>query len=608
MTPPAQGWSRSLLMMLGPLLGLLLGVGWLALSLQNPPHLDEESYLFIGHAIRDHLLRPYDWNRPWPPDFLPASQTYLYAHPPLFLWWTALTETLAGDSLPLRRLLALPFVLLLVLAVRGIAVHTVAQPERATLAWVISPVCAAVMSQSLMIDLPCVALAAAGLWQGLEGTQRHRTWQVFLGGCLLGLASLTKYPVLALAPVGLFFPLSSARASHSAAPLSAAPTSAAPSRLWLAWGGGILLLFLPWQLLSWLEYGSPHLWHVLSHATEIDRSPLQSRAIGALAHLGLTTLGLTPLLLLACAFRSKLMARRLGPAAVCLSLPALLIVWAVDESHTAARWIPGLTTLADDLAGHVPTSPLNLALLSLSLILGGCALSLLLPTSRVRARDDRWLRVWALLALLAVVLGHNFSGARYFVVASIPLQLLLWRWLELQETSRTGLRVAWAPWAVIGMSFVLSVGLMRADSALAQGHVRLAEAAEEVLAQLKGSSPLPSSPPLYFTGEWGLRREFEARGYAYLVPQLKLEPGMLLLLPRMAAPGPVPDPSTYTVLKTLYLQGDRVLLEREQSFLSLQVHSPEDGISFYSEVLGMLPFGLGRGPQEVLIIAEVNAQ
>ena len=45
------------------------------------PVLDEESYLYIAQSLS--LSRPYDWLLPWPP----YTDSYRYAHPPLFLYW-----------------------------------------------------------------------------------------------------------------------------------------------------------------------------------------------------------------------------------------------------------------------------------------------------------------------------------------------------------------------------------------------------------------------------------------------------------------------------------------------------------------------------------------
>ena len=70
------GARFSLLAVMGTL--LLLSLCWSSL-----PVLDEESYWAIARELNP--LRPYDWELRWPP--YTEQNSYIYAHPPGFLWW-----------------------------------------------------------------------------------------------------------------------------------------------------------------------------------------------------------------------------------------------------------------------------------------------------------------------------------------------------------------------------------------------------------------------------------------------------------------------------------------------------------------------------------------
>ena len=71
------------------------------------PVLDEESYLYIAQKMR--FSHPYDWPLPWHP----WTDSYVYAHPPLFLYWVRSVWIFCGDDIGwLKFFLGLPFRLL----------------------------------------------------------------------------------------------------------------------------------------------------------------------------------------------------------------------------------------------------------------------------------------------------------------------------------------------------------------------------------------------------------------------------------------------------------------------------------------------------------------
>ncbi len=81
-----------------PLVLTLVSVALAALFMPAAPVLDEESYLDI--AAQMPWARPYDWYRAWQPWGAEVPEnSYLYAHPPLHLWWIKLTGGLRAAGL-----------------------------------------------------------------------------------------------------------------------------------------------------------------------------------------------------------------------------------------------------------------------------------------------------------------------------------------------------------------------------------------------------------------------------------------------------------------------------------------------------------------------------
>lgn len=581
--PPELFRSRSVLLSPAVLL-LISGLLWLLLGLSRPPHLDEESYLFLGHVLQGHPLRPYDWWRPWPPYFTPRDTFYLYAHPPLFLWWSAGWQALLGsESLWLLRLVALPLVWVLCWSWHGLARLFLKRPLEASAVLFVTPAVGAICAQSLMPDLLMGALLLLALRLGWETAQAEglsraaQCGRMCGAGMLFALASLVKYPVLGLLPLALFFP---ARVPER--------------RLFLAfsfWGGAGLLV-LSWQGWTSLQYGTPHLYYVLSHAGEIARSPFPSRLLGGLTQLGLTVM---PPLLLLLSFlegRWRLRPRRgllagLGWSVwVGLVVLVLLLLLGAFSAEPEVGWLRGLLAWTpllawvDALEGRVPLEPLNLALWWGGVCLGLLSLRLL----SMRTPSSRFLSLWALLWGLIVLLGHNFASARYAVWMGLPLQLLL-----LERRQQGGVRgflarvpERWTLGAVLLASLLLTVKVRQADEHVSRGQTALAE---EGVAWLK-QRQIPAKS-VSFTGEWGIRAVLEREGYAMLAPGEAPASGYCV---RVLHAAPASEAC----------QQGQVLRTWRLEQVGFQVFSPSEGISFYAEVQGLLPYGWGAGPQEVL--------
>ncbi len=94
------------------------------------------------------------------------------------------------------------FLLIAGLAMYGVARRLCAQPLAATALLIASP--AVLPAQNLMLDVPVLALGLVSVYFCLRGA-KHRTWLAILGGAFLGLAFLTKFNALPLAPLFVIY-------------------------------------------------------------------------------------------------------------------------------------------------------------------------------------------------------------------------------------------------------------------------------------------------------------------------------------------------------------------------------------------------------------------
>ena len=206
--------------------------------------LDEETYLWIAQQMS--WGRPYDWAMPFPPF---QGTGFVFAHPPLFLWWVKFF----GDSV----WTGLPWLILWWWSVQRLFVHTKTPWRSGMLVMVGCTALVLPMTRTVMPDLMMGALGLSGLVLFAQSSSIHMT---ILSGALIGLAGWTKYPALLLL----------------LAPLMVEPSF---RRLGVLWGSAFSILLLGEGWL-WSAYDRWHLWEVIQHAQLIGRSPLDSRLLG----------------------------------------------------------------------------------------------------------------------------------------------------------------------------------------------------------------------------------------------------------------------------------------------------------------------------------------
>jgi hypothetical protein len=335
--------------------GLLLAA--ICLLLSSPlPVLDEESYLWI--AGRMDPLRPYDWPMPWPP----WDDAFVYAHPPLFLWWVKLGMQTGLEPHGLKILLGLPWLLLLGISMARLSSTAAKRPLNGAMIWLASPLVLMGLSRPLMPDLQVCALGTASMWLYLSGEKRDSTTRLLLSGLCLGLAAWTKYPALLLwIPVLL----------HVSRWRRLIPLAAGFCAVWVA---GELWLYS--------VYGRPHLLEVLRRAPEIGRGSIGGRSLGILMRMAIAA----PFLL------ALLRPRRASLAA---GAAGAMLAWV---------FAPG------DLGAP--------------LLLAACIWAALCSSSLMELlRPGGFLSAWTLVVLAGVAVAHNFSAPRYMLLAAAPMAL-----------------------------------------------------------------------------------------------------------------------------------------------------------------------------------------
>lgn len=467
-----------------------------AVALPKALVLDEESYLWLGRHVS--WANPYDWTREWQ-----GREGWGYAHPPLYLWWhkawSAWESWVGGHPVsghdpegtmfvhwqpgPLWavRLSALPWVLLWSGAAALWIRRTCHHPAVAGVAFLGSTTVVLGLQDSLMIDLPYVALTTAALAAYREGFPA-RSWRWHAAaGLALGLAIETKYPAALLAPV---FVVHGLRAGFSA-PFWACAAAVV---------GGV-------EGYLWATHGSPHPLAVWESREWVARGPLGARLLGTLARAAL--------------------------------LPAAVALLYTRPVHAGVGLALGATALLAARPDALEAVPL-LFLLGCA-ALGGAAFSRAvegLLASPLRRRkgdqhDSLLLGGSVVVTFLGVVAVHNYASARYLLPAAAPLAILLGRAAEDVPHGKAAQLVASA------LGGALALALAAVDSSFATAGV---DAARGALVAARSHGVTEGK----FVAEWSARAELEAAGWRRLVDVETARPGERVIVMRQSG-GRVPD-------------------------------------------------------------------
>lgn len=481
------------------------------------------------------------------------------SHPPLVPYAMALVAHLYGGfrEPPLHLAFAL-FALGAAFAMYDLAGRFTRTPLLTTLLLVSSPVF--VMSaQSLMTDMPALALSLAALALFIRGTDGDRRSMMLLSGILAGLAILTRYSALLALPLFGAYTLAHGRARKA----------------WPALLGASAVLSL-WAIQNLVIHGELHILASARHYQlffadgGLDWAGLLKKTLGDVSGLGGTTF-VAAVLLLVTGGRRRVVTFGLGVFAAALvfvvrpaSIERIELYSVLEVVAVAAAFACGVLLLVEALWPR-STAP---------------------DSTEAGERDGVFLKAWLLLALGGALFLLPFGTARYMLPALPPLWILLVRrFLDLDSAPR---RIRVASGLVIAQGLALSLVLGVADQDYAERYRDLA-------LRLRASYP---NRTVWFVGEWGFRYYMSREGGRYLKStDDSPQPGDVVVRPFIAG--------MHAMSPSLLARTTRV----EQQALSgpwpIRLMNFEAKAGYYSHHWGYLPWSLSSAPLEVVDIFEV---
>lgn len=525
-------------------------------------HIDDVAFVAVAESIRKDPLHPFrgavaldDEDRRVFAGLGRAPNTFeAMSHPPLLPYFLAGTALLTGGvrEAPAHVLYAV-FPAMAALFFHRLAARFTGAPLGAALLLVSCPIFV-LSAQSLMSDMPMLALSLGAIATFIEGLERQRPRTLVLSGLLAGLAVLARYVAFALPALFVAYAFLHRRSLKEVAPALAAiclPVG--------AWFGQNLLLQGRLHLIAAGEHYVRYY-----EGRSFGLGDIARKGIADLSGLGGTALPVFALLLLTGQRRRAVLSAG--------SVLAALLLCVVNPFGLA------------ELRYY---SPLQRAALLLFLSAG---LFLVLEAfSSARRRegagraDVAFLLFWLALMLAGTVLVLPFGTARYMLPVLPPLILLLFR---------AGLAALKPPAAAaaIGLTLALAVAMALVDFEHAAGYERFARS-------------LPTDQAagrVWFIGEWGFRHYMEKAGHGALGSRgdwpaegdlvVRAEvAGMHAMSPALAA--------RVEGLGTVELEGR----------WPLRLMDAEAKAGYYSHAWGLLPYAFGRGPRERFSVYRVGS-
>ncbi|MBL8900542.1 MAG: glycosyltransferase family 39 protein [Planctomycetes bacterium] len=513
-------------------------------GLWKPVHMDDAAFVRVAQQMRVAPGDPYGFT--WSYLGEPTSAVVGLPHPPLWPGALAFALELGGEN---SFALHLPSILAVLLLALGLW-RWFPQPSERRLRWAIltSPVLV-VLAQSLMSDVPALALGVLGLGS-FARAERERSFRGALGaGCWLACAGLTRYAALAFA----VFPLAQL-VRPGAAPRAAGQRSRA-----LAAGALPIASALLFQAWFAARYGASHFELLASYVRFEDLRAPELRVIAFLPALAVALPASIAVL------GAPLGRRAAGAALLVGALLGACGAWRSSAVHGIAYDVPHLALL--------------------------CALAAVgtaLPIAAFRARRNFAERALLGAALLALLAAAPAGAARY----ALPLALLCAVALR-AELAR--LRPAF--WrAALALQIALAAGLALADLRAARS-ARACYRAAAALAEHRGGR-------LWVRGELGLRYELARAGAHYLdAHERGVQEGDLLVRSERATPA---DARFAPRVEAALPVAAEALFEADDSF-PLRLHQPYAGAGFYGHRAGLLPFAFARVPHELVQVHVLRA-
>jgi hypothetical protein len=212
----------------------------------KPVIIDDTAYLAFARHIAQHPFDPYGFTLFW---YAKPEPAFEILAPPVVPYWLAVGNRLFGENIPLLKLSLFPFVWLFAWAA-GDLLRRFARGTELLAVIVLSP--AVLPAVNLMLDIPAVGLGLASIALVVRAVDRG-SWRLALAsGLVAALAMQTKYTMLVIPTIAIWYGLTRARYRLSAAAAV------------IAIGG-----FMGWELLLVQKYGRSHFaYHATSQSAE----------------------------------------------------------------------------------------------------------------------------------------------------------------------------------------------------------------------------------------------------------------------------------------------------------------------------------------------------
>lgn len=167
----------------------------------KPVVVDDTAYLLFARHIADRPLDPYGFELFWSRRPQPAMEVLA---PPVVPYWLAAGVALFGERLFWLKVWLLPFLLALCYALRYLLRRFARGTEQAGLVLIVlSP--AVLPLVNFMLDVPAVALGMASVAVFVRGCDRKLWRSAIVAGALAGAAAQTKYTMMTVPAVLLWY-------------------------------------------------------------------------------------------------------------------------------------------------------------------------------------------------------------------------------------------------------------------------------------------------------------------------------------------------------------------------------------------------------------------
>jgi len=521
--------------------------------LAKPFNIDDPLFIWVARQIAVHPFDPYGFKVNW--YGAPMWMWQATENPPLSSYYLAVVAAVLGWSeVALHAAMLLPAVAV-ILGTWRLARQFCSHPLLVALITLFTPGFL-VSSTTIMCDVMMLAFWVWAVVYWMEGLEQKSNLRLVVSGCLIALATLTKYYGLCLVP------------------LLAVYTLVARKRLdWrLVW------LLIPVGAIAWYQWQTHMLYGkaLFSGATEYVSSAKSSHQF-SLISMGLITLAFGG----ACAapvifFISRLWRSRMLAALVgaCVIICCADLLW--HHGHTVWERFPA-----------VQSNARWLLFVQFTFWLFGGVVILALTLSNLRHLFDAKSWLLALWVGGTFIFTANFNwtiNARSLLPMIPAVGILLVR--QLERTRPSGFNpFSRGVLVCLGISAGLAWLTAQADFQYA---VAVRQAVQGIL-----TNRVDDRSPVWFEGHWGFQYYMEKDGaLAVNLSSPSIQPGDVLVVHLQNTGFVAPDVRQAIVEKTLAVAGPHWLSTWNRNV----------GAGFYSANLGPLPFAFGSVSPEQFVL------